>query len=166
MLKSCETYSASSLNVELLGAISRAAAAAVHAGLSRSSAPGTNTSLHQQCSSFIVWAFSNIKERVFFCRRTAPCKTSWSHLDGGFCATRSTDTLAWFPQLLATQPRFCNQVSPLRTPLKHTHARTCASTAGTTQSEAQMLSSWCVSIRAGRRMDRTQAGETGKLNQA
>lgn len=65
MLKSCETYSASSINAELLGAISKAAAAAVRTSLSRRSAPATNPSLHQSCSSFIVSALSNIKKPVF-----------------------------------------------------------------------------------------------------
>lgn len=54
------------------------------------------------------------------CRRTAPCKTSWYRLDGGFCAIRSTDTLTWSQQQFVTRPRFCSQVSYLETPL-HPH---------------------------------------------
>lgn len=60
---------------------------------------------------------------VCFCRRTAPCKTSWYHLDGGFHATRSTDTLQWSLRLFVTQLRFCTQVSPQDAPHHHhTHS--------------------------------------------
>lgn len=46
-----------------------------------------------------------------FCRHTAPCRRSWYHLDGGFCASRSTGILLWSPQPFGTQLRFFYQVS-------------------------------------------------------
>lgn len=44
------------------------------------------------------------------CRHTAPCKRSWCHLDGGFCATRSTDTFRWSLLRFMTRLKFCIQV--------------------------------------------------------
>lgn len=67
-------------------------------------------SLEKKHPVFVLNCFLSVRF-FFFCRHTAPCKRSWCHLDGGFCATHSTDTLPWSLRLFVTQQRFCSQVS-------------------------------------------------------
>lgn len=118
-------------NEELLGAISTPAIA-VHIKESRSPTQEkgkvenswVNKNVPLSCvyllPVFTEWHRGDvtllISHTCVLCRHTAPCKTSWCRLDGGYCATRSTDTLPWSLRPFVTQRRFCSLVSLLETP--------------------------------------------------